>query len=131
MTRMAEPARVGAALTLVLLAGCATPPPTPGLMDLLDRPAERALFDGMRSYDDGQYANAERSLRAALAQALAHPRDRATAHKLLAFIQCTSDRLPDCEADFRAARLADPGFELNRAEAGHPQWGPVYRRVLP
>jgi hypothetical protein len=123
----------GQALALAVAAlcsSCAAPAPEPGLIDLLGRPAERALFEGMRAYDEGQYAVAEKSLRAALAQRLAHPRDRAAAHKLLAFIQCTSERLAGCEADFRAARAADAGFALSRAEAGHPQWGPVYRRAL-
>jgi Tfp pilus assembly protein PilF len=115
----------------LVLAGCATAPPVPGLMDLLDRPAERALFDGMRAYDEGQYPAAETALRQALAQALSHPRDIATAHKLLAFIQCTSERVDACEAAFRAARQADPAFALTRAESGHPVWGPVYRRVSP
>lgn len=120
-----------AAGAAALLVGCVTVPAKPGLLDLLDRPAERALFDGMRAYEDGQYPAAEKALRHSLAQGLASPRDRAKAHKLLAFIQCTSDRIAGCETDFRAARAADPGFALGRAEAGHPQWGPVYRRVLP
>ncbi len=115
----------------MLLVGCVNPPPAPGLMDLLDRPAERSLAEGMRAYDDAQYASAEKALRAALVLPLSNPRDRATAHKLLAFIQCTSDRLATCETEFRAARQVDPGFALNRAEAGHPQWGPVYRRLFP
>jgi hypothetical protein len=66
----------------------------------------------------------------ALAAGLQSPRDRATAHKLLAFITCTSERLAACEAAFRAARQADPAFVLSRSEAGHPVWGPVYRKVL-
>lgn len=115
------------------LAGCAAPPqrPVPGLVELMDRPAERALYEGIRGYDDGQYAQAEAFLRKALEVGLANGRDRASAHKLLAFITCTSSRLPECEAQFRAARAADPGFALNRAEAGHPLWGPVYRQALP
>ena len=64
----------------------------------MERPAERALLDGIRAYDDGQYAQAETALRTALADGLKSARDRATAHKLLAFITCTSDRLADCEA---------------------------------
>jgi Tfp pilus assembly protein PilF len=127
MVRRGLPALAAA----LLLAGCVTVPTAPGLLDMLDRPAERALLDGMRAYEDGQYPVAEKALRQALAQGLASPRDRANAHKLLAFIQCTSDRIDGCEADFRAAKAADPGFSLGRAEAGHPLWGPVYRRVSP
>ena len=121
---------------LTLLGACAAPAPPPpasrgGLAELMERPAERALVEGIRAYDDGQYAAAEAALRRALAGELASGRDRASAHKLLAFITCTSDRLAECEAAFRAALAADPGFTLSRSEAGHPLWGPVYRRVLP
>jgi hypothetical protein len=110
------------------LAGCAAPP---GLTDLIERPAERALLDGMRLYDDARYPQSEAALRRALELGLASGRDRASAHKLLAFITCTSERVADCEQAFVAARAADPDFALSRAEQGHPLWGPVYRRVLP
>ncbi len=119
---------------LVVLAGCATPPPPPpatGLAELMERPGERALVEGIRAYDDGQYAASEAALRKALAASLASARDRASAHKLLAFITCTSQRVADCEAHFRAAKAADPAFVLSRSEAGHPTWGPVYRKVMP
>ena len=115
-----------------LAAGCATPPPPPappGLAEVLERPAERALLAGIRAYDDGQYAQAEKALRRALSEGLASPRDRATAHKLLAFISCTSDRPADCEKQFRDARAADASFALSRSEAGHPLWGPVYKSL--
>ena len=118
-----------------VMAGCAsTPPPAQpavGLAELMERPAERALIDGIRAYDDGQYPAAETALRKALAAGLRSPRDQASAHKLLAFITCTSNRPADCEAAFRAARAADPTFALSRSEAGHPQWGPIYRKVVP
>ena len=124
-----------AALTIALTAGCASapasPPAPPGLTDLLERPAERALYDGIRAYDEGQYAQAESQLRRALDSGLRSPRDLATAHKLLAFVTCTSGRSSECEGHFRAARSADPAFQLSRSEAGHPQWEPVYRRVVP
>ena len=90
-----------------------------------------ALLAGLRAYDDGQYTDAERELGKALAAGLASPRDRASAHKHLAYVYCASGRVPPCEAAFRAARAADARFVLTRAEAGHPLWGPVYRRVLP
>ena len=128
----------GLALASALwLAACATPPPEPpkpapgGLAELMERPGERALFEGIRAYDDGQYAAAETALRKALAAGLQSGRDRASAHKLLAFITCTSERLAECVEAFRAARAADPAFVLSRSEAGHPLWGPVYRKTLP
>jgi len=127
-----------AVLTVVLLAGgCAAtapappPPAAPTLAELMQRPAERALVEGIRFYDEGQYPQAEVQLRKALATGLAEARDRASAHKLLAFITCTSQRIPQCEAAFRAARAADPAFALSKSESGHPLWGPVYRRIVP
>jgi Tfp pilus assembly protein PilF len=122
------------ALAASLIAGCATPPPEPaapgGLAELMERTAERALIEGIRAYDDGQYKVAEAALQRALAAGLASARDRATANKLMAFITCTSQREAECELAFRAARAADPGFELSKSEAGHPMWGPVYRRTV-
>jgi Tfp pilus assembly protein PilF len=126
-------AALAALLAALLAAGCATSPTKPaptGLTELMERPAERALADGIRAYDDGQYAQAETQLTRALSAGLASPRDRATAHKLLAFITCTSGRLARCESEFRSARQADPAFVLSRSEAGHPTWGPVAQRVL-
>jgi Tfp pilus assembly protein PilF len=96
---------------------------------VIERPAERALLTGLRAYDDGQYAEAERALQAALKAGLISAKDRALAHKHLAFIYCTSQRTPACEAEFREAHVADAQFALSKAENGHPQWGPVYRKV--
>lgn len=120
--------RQGAAALLVALccAGCAT---QQGLSDVMQRPAERALLAGMRAYDDGQYPEAERELTRSLEVGLASAKDRAIAHKHLAFIYCTSNRTAACEKAFRDALSADALFALGKAEAGHPQWGPVYRRV--
>jgi Tfp pilus assembly protein PilF len=116
----------------LLIAGCAAPavPPSSGLAELLERKAERALLDGIRAYDDGLYAQAEKALRSALGEGLSSDRDRATAHKLLAFITCTSERLDACRDQFSRARDADAAFALSRSEAGHPVWGPVYRSTL-
>jgi Tfp pilus assembly protein PilF len=114
------------AAALAVLAGCAT---QQGLTDVIQRPAESALLSGLRAYEDGQYTDAERELKRALDAGLASPKDRATAYKHLAFVYCTSGRAPACDQAFRDARGADPEFTLSKAEAGHPQWGPVYRRV--
>jgi Tfp pilus assembly protein PilF len=124
--------RLVTAVVAGLLAGCAAPEPAPpptGLTDLIERPAERSLFDAMRAYDDGNYGQAEAALHKALDTGLASPHDQATAHKLLAFITCTSNRVVECAAAFRAARAAYPSFTLSRSEAGHPVWGPVYQHL--
>ena len=116
----------------LLVAGCApSPPPRTGLLDVVARPAEQALLAGLRAYEDAQYIDAETQFSLALKLGLASPRDRAAADKHLAFLYCTSNRMAECEAAFRAARAADPNFSLNKSEAGHPLWGPVYRRVQP
>jgi Tfp pilus assembly protein PilF len=113
----------------VALAALATGCVQQGLTDVMQRPAERELLNGLRAYDDGQYAEAERALQEALKTGLASAKDRANANKHLAFIYCTSQRAPACEAAFREARHADPQFALSKAESGHPQWGPVYQKV--
>ena len=130
-TRPCAACTAAVVIASVLAAGCVVPPTaSPGLMDVAERPAESALLAGMRAYDDAQYIQAEQLLTQALQGTLASPRDRAVAHKHLAFIYCTSARISACEAEFRAARTADPAFALSKSEAGHPQWGPVYRRSL-
>ena len=121
-------AALAAAVMTVALTGCETPPPQApvGLTDLTERPAERALMGAMRAYDDADYPAVERQANEAMKLGLRSNRDIATAHKLRAFVYCTSNRLAACEAEFRAARAADPAFVLSHAEAGHPVWGPVY-----
>ena len=104
-------------------------PPSIGVLDVAARPAERALLDGLKAYDDAQYDTAQARFRNALALGLVTAKDRAEAHKRLAFIDCAAGKLADCEAEFRRARDADPAFALDRAESGHPVWGPVYRQV--
>lgn len=120
---------LGAGLLFTLLLGGCAVAPQGGLSEVIQRPAERALLAGLRAYDDGQYIDAERDLTQALRIGLVSVKDRAAAHKHLAFVYCTSQRLKPCEEAFRAARAADAEFALSRAEAGHPQWGPVYKRL--
>ena len=122
-----------AALAIVaMLTACETPPPPApqiGLTDLTERPAERALMGAMRAYDDADYPAVERQANEAMKLGLRSNRDVATAHKLRAFVYCTSNRLAACADEFRAARAADPNFALSKAEAGHPVWGPVYQKT--
>lgn len=115
-----------AAAALVALAACGE---IPGRPPAPPTPADRALTSGLRAYDDGQYAVAEQRLQESLRLGLADAKARANAHKHLAFVYCSSNRVAECETQFRAARRADPGFALSRSEIGHPLWGPVWLRV--
>lgn len=102
------------------------PPPTPVVS-----PADAALAQGLKAYQAAQYTIAETQFNTALQAGLKAPADVATAHKHLAFIYCTSRREALCAKAFKAARAADPAFALSKSEAGHPMWGPVYRKALP
>jgi Tfp pilus assembly protein PilF len=92
-------------------------------------PSEQELDNGIRSYEDGEYKVAAKQLQVALDLGLDTKRDQAKAHKYLAFIVCVSGREKSCRDEFQKALDADPEFELEPAEAGHPIWGPVLRSV--
>jgi Tfp pilus assembly protein PilF len=118
--------RVALACTLFVLAACGD---IPGRPPAEPSPADKALSAGLRAYDEAQYPAAERQLQLALQLGVHGAKDRANAHKHLAFVYCTSNRIVECETQFRAARRADPGFALSRSEIGHPLWGPVWQRI--
>jgi tetratricopeptide (TPR) repeat protein len=91
--------------------------------------ARESLAHGVEQYNAGKFAEASRSLTAALDHGQLTRPEQGSARKHLAFIYCTSGREPQCRDEFRKALEIDPGFELSAAEAGHPIWGPVYRDV--
>lgn len=112
-----------AGILVAALSGCAQ------LQQLLSLSKGRsALAEGVRQYDDGQHLAAAKSLQAALDRGL-NDRERADAHKHLAFIHCSTGRAGPCRAEFRRALAADPNLALAPAEAGHPVWGPIFRGV--
>jgi len=91
--------------------------------------AEQELAAGIRQYEAHNYSEAARSLQASLDAGLSSKSDQVKAHKHLAFIHCVSARERQCRDEFRKALKIDPAFELEPAEAGHPNWGPVFRSV--
>ena len=102
----------------------APPPSTPA-----PGKGEQELARGIRSYEDGEYKKAAKQLQNALDLGLDAKSDQAKAHKYLAFITCVSGREKSCRDEFGKALAADPQFDLDPAEAGHPLWGPVWRSV--
>ena len=89
---------------------------------------EPPLVAGLRQYEDGEYAESAKTLQGALERGLAG-KERAAAHKHLAFIHCASKREELCREEFRKALAVDPQLDLAPAEAGHPVWGPIFRAV--
>ena len=110
------------AIAVVLLAGCGT---TGGIFK---SKGEQAFSDGMRQYEDGEYADAQKSFIGAL-EAGVPLKEQVEARKHLAFIHCVSGRPAQCREEFRRALELDPKLELSPAEAGHPSWGPAFRSV--
>jgi Tfp pilus assembly protein PilF len=121
-----------------LLAGCATMPnPAPVETRNAAVPAARAaspgkgeadLTSGIAAYEDGAYMQAMLHLQNALLLGLEPGAKQAQAHKYLAFIYCVGKFPALCGDEFTKALAADPGFDLTPAEAGHPLWGPVFRK---
>ena len=91
--------------------------------------AEQNLTSGIASYDDGAYMQAMLALQNALLLGLESGVRQAEAHKYLAFIYCVGKFPALCSDEFAKALAADPGFELTPAEAGHPLWGPIFRKL--
>jgi len=123
------------ALLAFLAAGCAAPAPEKKpdppqtTENMLRERAREQLATGQKQYASGEYDAAVKSFNGALEHGLLSRSDQSTARKYLAFIACVSNREAQCRDEFRRALEIDSAFDLTPAEAGHPNWGPVYRSV--
>lgn len=91
--------------------------------------AEQKLARGVKSYEEGNYKSSLEALREAEKMGLSRTEDKITAHKYKAFIYCITGRKNLCRHEFEDILEYDPNFDLKPAEAGHPDWGPVFRGV--
>jgi tetratricopeptide (TPR) repeat protein len=89
-------------------------------------PGEKMLTDAAKAYDEGDYPKALKLFQDALGQTLTAA-DQTRARKYSAFCLCLAGKTPQCRAEFEKLLHADPKFELDPAEAGHPSWGPSFR----
>ena len=110
-------------------AATAAPPPRTSPSAPVLAKAEQELARGIQSYEDGEHKRAARELQSALDLGLEAKRDRAKAHKYLAFIICVSGREKACRDQFRKALDADRDFALEPSEAGNPVWSAALRAV--
>jgi hypothetical protein len=102
-----------------LAAGCATNNPA----------AQQALREVRDQYAAGDYGGVIRTV--ATSDALDHAPDdtRVQAFKLQAFSYCVTNYTQLCEDSFVRILRLEPSFALTPNEAGHPLWGPVFKRA--
>jgi len=117
--------RILGLMIVLIFAGCTLFKPR-----LADTNKGKLLLTvGIKSYEDGDLKKAEIYIKDAMAAGLDKKADKIKAHKYLAFIYCISSRTGLGGEEFKKAFELDPEFELDKAEAGHPIWGPIYRSV--
>ena len=133
------------ALISLCFAGCASkpepapvPPPEPVVTapppveEVKEAPSTakgvEQLAKGLKSYENGNYKVARKLLQSALEAGL-NSTDQVLAYKHLAFVTCAAGQKELCKGHCRKVLAIDPGFELDRKEAGHPTWGKIFRAV--
>jgi hypothetical protein len=95
-------------------------------------PEEIAKIDfnsGVKAYQEARYGPAARNLNNALQSGALGSADQVQAYKLLAFIECSNNRKPECRRNFDRALGISPNFELSKSEEGHPIWGPIFKEA--
>ncbi|PIV87950.1 MAG: hypothetical protein COW48_08690 [Hydrogenophilales bacterium CG17_big_fil_post_rev_8_21_14_2_50_63_12] len=123
--------RITAGLALLMLVGCGTvgtcEDGSGGIRLFGDSVAKRYLAKGVSEYQAGNYLNARIAFDGVLQNRYATRGERISANKYMAFIHCASGETGQCAEYFKQLLALDPFFELSKAEAGHPLWGPVFR----
>lgn len=105
-----------------------SPPAATGVPPVVLPSGGAALARGMASYEDGNFGEAAGQLKLSLEQKLSPP-EQMLARKHLAFAYCVSGKDRLCGEEFKKLLEISPSFDLDPAEAGHPIWGPVFRRI--
>jgi hypothetical protein len=102
---------------------------TPTSSPLQKSKAEQLLSEGSELYEKGDYKGAIRKLLLARDAADETSMARKDSLRLLAFSYCVTNQRQLCKTQFVSLLKIAPDFQLSRAEAGHPLWGPVYREA--
>ncbi len=90
---------------------------------------EQLLAEGTELYEKGDYKGAIRKLLLARDSADETSATKQDSLRLLAFSYCVSGQRPLCKSQFSSLLKIAPDFQLSRAEAGHPLWGPVFKEA--
>lgn len=87
------------------------------------------LGQGISLYESRKLDQAEKALQASLFAGLPDRREKATAHKYLAFVFCTNKEWARCDAAFDAALEARPSFALEEYELQSTPWRDAYLKA--
>lgn len=120
---------IGLLIAVLALAGCSTVGDIGRKIGIGPAsPAVQKVDEGVTLYEAGDFAAAIRTLQS---QEIADGDvgTRVRANKYLAFSYCVTQRRAMCRRSFDAALRLEPSFELAPAEAGHPDWGPVFAQA--
>lgn len=100
------------------------PPPQPTVTEV-------RLKEAHELYDSGDFKAAIRLLSGNREEITKAGTDeqKIEAYKLLAFSNCVLGQKVKCRDEFKAILDIQPNFELKAIEAGHPLWGPVFKRL--
>ncbi len=90
---------------------------------------ELLLTEGTELYDKGDYKGAIRKLQLASESADDTTSTKQDSLRLLAFSYCVTGQRALCKTQFSNLLKITPDFQLSRAEAGHPLWGPVFKEA--
>ena len=91
-------------------------------------PAEKMMAEGMKAYEEADYAKAIKMYQDVLKETIS-PADQVLTLKYMAFSYCLTNKMTLCRTEFEKILQLNPAFELDAAEAGHPSWGPPFRTV--
>jgi hypothetical protein len=105
------------------------PVATPAPAVTASSPGASALSEGVAAFQQGEYRRAEVKLAESQKLGLNFSDEQQRAYKTQAFLYCITKRTAQCEKSFQSAFDINRGFELTRAERGHPVWGPVFAKV--
>ena len=90
------------------------------------RTAQATVDRARAAYDAGDYQRTIALLSHSHEIGDADRDTQVSAHKLMAFSYCVTNRIASCRAEFSKILDIDPHFELSPAEKGHPVWGPAF-----
>jgi hypothetical protein len=108
-----------------------TTPSAPVTTPFIERPSAgaAALNEGVAAFQKGEYGRADSKIKQSFLQGLTNTPDLLRGYKTIAFVNCITQRIVQCEKSFEAAIAVDRKFDLTPSERSHPAWGAVFSKV--